>query len=334
MRIHKNNLSRAGHGTAVVALALALAACGSGSSSGDTADGKAGTVRVAMVCGGMTPMAAQIAINANTFPDGLEVKKVCFDSGSDAMQALIGGSLDIFMGSTEHVLSTRAQGLDTRGFAGVNVRAPYALLTSADSNIESVADIEGETVGVTSPGSLADTELKIAASEEDIDYASLKVIGAGSGATMASAIKQGQVAAGMVSEPQRSELLSSGDYRQVWEPEFEYAAIIAVAKDDWVSKNEKSMRAFLEGLNEAATKAEGDPSWGVEAMKKEKFPVSDEVLADAVQRGLTTIPDGLAVSESVYESTTQNLVAVGALDEADVLPFDEVFDLAYIPKAP
>lgn len=313
-----------------LALALATTAC-SGSSSGDQG-GKAGTIRVAMVCGGMTPMTTQIAINADTFPEDLEVKKLCFDSGSEAVQALIGGSLDVFMGSTEHILSTRAQGLPTRGYAAVNNRAPYALLTAADSDIESVSDVEGETVAVTSPGSLSDTELQLAAKDGDVDYDSMKVIGAGSGSTMASAIHNGQAAAGMVSEPQRSELLQSGDYRSVWEPNFEFPSIIAVANSEWVEGNETTMRAFLSGLTSAADKSRADPSFAQAAMKKEGFPVDDKALEAAVKEGLKRIPDGLVISESTYTDTTERLSGLGLIEESDIAPFDEAFDFSYLPK--
>lgn len=332
---HKKGVARAAQSVAAVsAMALALSSCG-GDFSGGAAEGEGGgKFRVAMVCGGMTPMVAQVAINDNTFPEGLKVEKICFDSGSDAMQALIGGSLEVFMGSTEHVISTRAQGLSTRGFAGINGHAPYALLTEASSDVQSVADLKGETVGVTSPGSLADTELHIAAQEYDVDYKSMKVIGAGSGATMASAIKQGQVAAGMVSEPQQSELIASGDYRLIWEPKFDYASIIAVSNADWVAENEDKMRFFLAGLTKAAEMAKSDEEWAVTAMKKEEYPVSDEVLASAVKAGISTIPEDLAVSEAVFDNTTKLLVSVGSLEEADVLPYDEVFDFSYLPEAP
>lgn len=311
----------------VGALALTAAGCGGGGE-----EGGAQKIRVAMVCGGMTPMVAQIALNADTFPDGLKAEKLCFDSGSDAVQALIGGSLDVFMGSTEHVISTRVQGLETKGYAGINNRAPYAMITAADSDIESVSDLKGKTVGVTSPGSLSDTELKIAADEAGVDYDGLKVIGAGSGAPMAAAIKNGQIAAGMVSQPQSSELLASGDYRMVWEPEFDYAAIIAVANSKWVGKHKDTMRSFLEGLHAAAVKAGEDDAWALENVKKEKFPVDDAVLADAVQSGLGSVPDGLVVSESVYDNTTKLLVSTGGLKESDVLPYDEVFDFSYLPE--
>jgi len=312
---------------------LTVGACSGGddAEAGGSAEGL-GTVRVAMVCGGMTPLATMIAIDAETFPDGMEVEKVCFDAGSEAVQALIGGSVDVFMGSTEHILSTQAKGLSMMGYAGINNRAPYALVTAADSDVDSVEDLAGTTVAVTSPGSLSDTELHVAVDDAGVPYDGLSVIGGGSGASMAAAINSGQVSAGMISEPQVSELVASGDYRLVWKPDFEYAAIVAVADPEWVSSNEETMRAFLSGVSDAADQAAGDSSFAVEAMKAEKFPVSDESLTSAVEAGVQDIPEGLVVTEQVYTDTTDVLVGVGVLDQADVGSYDDVFDFSYLPE--
>lgn len=316
----------------VIGLTAALSACnpaapGGGGDGGD----EVGTIRVGMVCGGMTPMSAMLAIDANTFPDDLTVEKVCFDGGSEGVQALIGRSVDVFTGSTEHILSTRAQGLSLRGYGSINNRAPYALLTRADSDVESVADLAGTTVAVTSPGSLSDTELAVAALENDVAYDDISVIAGGSGATMAAAIENADVSAGAVSDPQRSEMLDSGDFREIWTPDFEYAAIVMMADEEWVASNSATMDAFLTGLRDAAEKAAEDPDWAAEVLKEEGFPVSDDVLRLAVDANLEAIPDGLQVTEEVYDETTSTLVSVGALEEDAILPYEDVFDLSHLP---
>ncbi|GAA5143510.1 ABC transporter substrate-binding protein [Nocardioides marinquilinus] len=307
---------------AVIAVVAPLATACS-----DASEGAGGNIaRVGLVCGGMTPMAAQVAINQETFPDDVEVEKYCFDSGADAVKALVGGSLDIFMGSIEHVLKTRAQDLPVKAYAGINNRAPYALVTAAGSDVQSVADLDGENVGVTSTGSLSDTELHQAAGEAGVDYDDLKVVDLGSGSSMAGGISQERVAAGMVSDPQKSQLVASGDYRLVWEPSTDYAAIVAVANTEWVENNESEMKAFLAGLGEAAERTTEDPTFAVEALQEEDFGVDDAVLTDAVSSSTETIPDGLVVTQEVYDETTAVLVDAGVVEEGDVLPYDEVFD--------
>lgn len=300
--------------------------------AGDAAGGEdLGTLSVGLICGGLTPMTAMIAMNAQTFPDGLEVEKVCFDGGSEAVQALIGGSLDVFMGSVEHVVSTRAQGLPTQAYAVINNRMPYWLITPGDSEVQSVADLAGQNVGITSSGSLSDTQLQVAADQEGVAYEEMRVVDAGSGPTMTAALDSGSVAAGMVSDPVLSELIAQ-DYRVLWEPEMEYVSIVALTNSERIAEREPAMRAFLQGLQAAYEQSE-DPEFAVEAMREEGFQVSDEALQEAVERGLTEIPEDLQVDEATYQETVDLLVGVGRVEESEVPPFDEAFNFEWLPTS-
>jgi len=288
-----------------------------------------GTVRVGLVCGGMTPIVAQIAMNTDAFTNaGLEVEKLCFDGGSEGIQALIGGSLDIFLGSFEHVASTRAQGLDTRAFAVINKVFPYWALTKTDAEFQSVADLAGEVVGVTSPGSLSETGLRVAVAEAGIDFEELRVIGAGSGATMRAALDAGQVAAGMVSEPGISELTLSGEYRILWEPTFPYISIVVLGSESWAADHADALTAFLDVLEETAERAGTDTAWALEAMKSEGFEVDDAALEAAVERSLEAVPDGLRVTAEDVQSTSDILIDVGRLEEPITL--EDGFDFTYL----
>lgn len=310
-------------------MSLALAACG-----GESDVGAAGekTIKVGMVCSGITPLTAQIAINAKTFPEGLKTEKICFDAGSEAVQALIGGSLDVFMGSVEHILSTQAQGLPTKAYAGINNRAPYSLLTKADSKVKSVGDLDGKTVGVTSPGSLSDTILRAGAEENNLDYGSMRVIGAGGGTPMQLAIDKGQVAAGMLNDPQATEMVTSGNFRTVWEPKFDYASIVVVSNSKWVAKNGDTMRDFLQGLKDADDKAQADHAFAVKAIEKDGYKVSPEALKIAIEHGLAAVPPEFKVTEEVYASTVDTLMKAGVVKKGAGAPFDQVFDFSYLPN--
>lgn len=288
-----------------------------------------GSINVGMVCGGMTPAIAQIAINTESFaPSGVDVKKLCFDGGSEGVQALLGGSIDVFLGSLDHIASTRREGLDTRGYAVINNEFPYWMLTQTNSPYESVADLSGQVVGVTSPGSLSETGLRASTDEADIAFDELTVIGAGSGATMRAALDANQIAAGMVSQPGIAELTQSGEYRVLWQPEFSYVSIVAIASEGWVADHETQMKAFLGVLQDTAVHAEEDLAWAVEAMATEGFKVEDAALEEAVKETLAGVPSGLAVTADDVAKTSEILISVEKLDEP--LAFDEGFDFSYL----
>lgn len=298
-----------------------------GSEAAEPAD--VGSMEVGLICGGLTPMTAQVALNTDAFAEsGLEVEKICFDGGAEGVQALIGGGIDVFLGSYEHISSTRKEGLDMKGYAVINNSFPYWLLTKDDAELQDVSDLAGETVGVTSPGSLSDTGLKAAALEAGLDYEEMSVIGAGSGAPMKAALDNDQIAAGMVSEPGISELTSDG-YRILWQPEFDYVSIVAIASEGWVAQNEDAMRAFLSTLQETAERMKDDTEFAVEAMEEEGFAVSDEALRSAVEQGIEEVPEGLEVDEAQVQSTADILISVGRA-EAPGLSYDEGFDFSYL----
>ncbi|WP_426247129.1 ABC transporter substrate-binding protein [Nocardioides sp. LHG3406-4] len=317
-----------------VGLTLLLAACGSSGEGDDESAGGGtdlGEVRLGLVCGGVTPLIPQVAMAAKTFPEGLSVKSTCFDGGSEMVQALIGGSVDVVIGSIEYPLSLRAQDLDLKAYAVLENRMPYVLVAPPDSTVDSIDDLEGEKVGITSPGSLSDTELKKAAADAGVAYDSMQVLGVGAGTTAIAALQQGQVAAGMVLQPTLADLLDKG-YTTVWSPDFSFLSITALAKPDWASDHEATMKGFLEGLSTAYDKSEADAGFAVDAMSDSDFAVSDDVLADAVSFTLDMVPPGLTVEEKDYQSTTDVLVDLGLYKESDILPFDEALDFGLLPS--
>ena len=83
---------RATKALAGVALATVLTATGCSSES------ETGAIKVGIVCGGLS-------LAALTIDEGhlgaTKAEQICFDSGSDAVQALSGGSIDAFVGAGE-----------------------------------------------------------------------------------------------------------------------------------------------------------------------------------------------------------------------------------------
>ncbi|WPB88244.1 ABC transporter substrate-binding protein [Streptomyces malaysiensis] len=308
------------------ALLTLLTACSAATGSG----GDATTVRVGNVCGGINP--STIATDAETFPSGTKVKKICFDGGAEALQALIGGSIDVFIGSPEHIVSARSKDLPVRGYAALSRRVPYSLVTKADSGIRGVKDLRDKTVAVTSVGSLSDTELLKAAADADIPYKGLKVINGGVGASIVAAIDKG-AAAGMVSDPQLTQLVHSGKYRVVWKPDFDYVSLVALANTSWVDKHRALMTDYLRGLTTAEDKSRADRSFAVKALAKEKFAVSPGVLDEATAQAIANTPKGLKIDGGVYRKTIDVLVQTGRIPADRVPDFADAFDFSLLKSS-
>ena len=321
-----------------VSLLLILAACGNnnsssgGASSGGSSKAEPATIRVGVVCGGTNQIPVTIGVEQGLFAEaGLNVEKNCFESGADSVQALIGGSLDVNFGSYEHVLRQRANGLDVKAYGNFNNRIGYYLLVKSDSSINSVADLKGKTLGVTKTGSLSDSGLRMILEQENINpERDVEIVSAGSGATMLAALESGKVEAGMITEPNVSQMIDSGSYRLLVDPTFDYVGLVAMAKADWVEKNKDAMKTFLSVLKSIRDRIEAEPRWAAELVIDDYTDVSIDILEQALARWVAGIPSDLVITKEGADAVVASQLELGTISET--VPFEDTIDLSLLPN--
>jgi len=324
----------------VLTIAL-LSACGNNNAAAPTENngGAAGNanqpenvkIRVGLVGGGMTPIIAQIGINDGSYEKaGITIEKQSFTSGADMVQALVGGSLDIVLGSYEHVLRQQKNGLGVKAYGEIYNGVGYSLVVKNDAPFQSLEDLKGTTLAVTKVGSLADTGLREGLKTANIDAdKEVQIINGGSGATMLAAIESGKAAGGMVSEPTISQMVATGNYRVLYDPPYDFAGITVMAKTDWVDKNQDAMKRFLQVSNEVNEHVQKDPASAVEAMLKEFDQIPADVMEIAVKNQLAKVPAGLKVSEEGAKNVTNTQIEAGVLEKE--IPFADTVDLSLLP---
>lgn len=306
----------------VLTVATAVSAGCAGSSDDD-----ASSLKVGIVCGGIS--LAALTIDEGRI-DGVDAEQVCFDSGSDAVAALSGGSIDAFIGAGDHVIRNRIKGLDVKGYAVLSHTPPYSLVSSSAAPVRQVSELAGKTVAVTAPGSLSDTELRRAAAESGLDYDSVRVIGAGTGATMQATIEKGGAAAGMVSDPTLATMLQSGKFTLTWKPEFPYIALAVIAKQSWADAHRDTLAAFVQGARATQERSLGDLPAAVAVAKKQAPGLDQTILDEVVETTLEQAPQGLEVPESTYADTVALLEEVGQVDKGKAPSFGDAFDFSLL----
>ncbi|XID94578.1 ABC transporter substrate-binding protein [Paenibacillaceae bacterium WGS1546] len=320
----------------LVLMVALLAACGNSTSEPSPSGGaagpdEAGTIRLGLVGGGMTPMIAQIGLSDGSYEQaGIRIEQNDFTAGADMIQALVGGSLDIALGSYEHVLRQQQNGLGVKAYGEIFNGVGYSLVVKKDAPYESLQDLKGTTLAVTKVGSLSDTGLREGLAEAGIDpEKDVQLINGGSGATMLAAIESGSAAGGMVSEPTISQMLASGNYRILYDPPFDYAGIVIMAKTDWVAKNEELMKLFLKTTAEINERSQQDASGAVDAMAKTFNQIPRDVLESAVANQLAKVPEGLEVTKDGADYVQKTQLDHGVLKQE--IPFEETVDLSLLP---
>ncbi|MPW19129.1 PhnD/SsuA/transferrin family substrate-binding protein [Paraburkholderia sp. CNPSo 3157] len=147
--------------------------------------------------------------------EGLDVTLEDFAGGSKALEAVVGGSADVGAGAYEHTIFMQAKGQHYRAFVLMG-RAPQiavAVTKEKAGTLKTLADFKGAKVGVSAPGSSTDLVLTVALRKAGVQRSDISVIGVGSGATVISAVSNGQVDALSNVDPMMTKLQRSGDIK-------------------------------------------------------------------------------------------------------------------------
>lgn len=146
---------------------------------------------------------------------GVDVELINFKGGSQALQAVIGGSADVVSGYFDHCVNLAAKNQSLEAFVTYDRYPGLVLVVSPQhtKTINSVKDLAGKNVGVSAPGSSTDFFLKYLLSKAGVDPGSVGVVGIGLDATAIASMEQGRVDAAVMLDP--SVTLLQGKYKDL-----------------------------------------------------------------------------------------------------------------------
>ena len=150
--------------------------------------------------------------------EGLTVRISDLRGGSEALAALMGGSVDIVTGFYEHTVRARAQG---KHLVMVTLfdRYPGLVLMVGKRHfdqVRTIRDLVGKPVGVTAAGSSTDQLVKYILRQNNLDAQAIPVVTGGI-ATMMAALQQDHVWAGVTVDPLASKLERDGIARVLYD---------------------------------------------------------------------------------------------------------------------
>jgi NitT/TauT family transport system substrate-binding protein len=167
------------------------------------------TIRMAV--GGQTQfiyLPLTLADKLGYFKDeGLSVQISDLRGGSEALAALMGGSVDMVTGFYEHTIRAQAQGKHLVLVALFDRYPGLVLLVGKQhqNEVHSIKDLVGKPVGVTAPGSSTDQLVKYLLSRNGLEPQSIPVVTSGV-STIVAALQQDRVWAGVTLDPVASKL--------------------------------------------------------------------------------------------------------------------------------
>lgn len=295
----------------MVAAAMALTGCNSAAPSNQTASDESGEVTIGI--GGQTLLSylpTTLAQQLGYYEDeGLDVKLQDLQSGSDALTGMIGGSTDVTCGYYEHTIQMQAKNQDIKSFVTM-LKLPGLVLAASPGNsdeIDSVKDLEGKTVGVTSPGSSTDFFLKYLLSKAGMDPNSVSVTPIGSGATAVAAMENDKVSAAVMLDPAVSQLEKrAGDLKILSDLRTEqgaqdvygvtsYPAAVLYTKTAFLDKNPETAQKLTHAITRTLDWISQHSGEEIAAKMPEQYAAGDaELYARAIDNAKPTFTrDGL-----------------------------------------
>jgi NitT/TauT family transport system substrate-binding protein len=158
--------------------------------------------------------------------EGLQVTISDLRGGSEALAAMMGGSVDMVTGFYEHTIRAQAQG---KRLVMVTLfdRYPGLVLMVGKKHVDhvrTIKDLVGKPVGVTAPGSSTDQLVKYLLRQDGLDPHSIPVVTGGI-STMMAALEQDLVWAGVTVDPLASKLERDGIAKPLYDTRTEKGTV-------------------------------------------------------------------------------------------------------------
>lgn len=185
---------------------------------------------IQMAVGGQTQfiyLPLTLADRLGYFKDeGLNVNISDLRGGSEALAAMMGGSVDMVTGFYEHTIRARAQGKRLVMVALFDRYPGLVLMVGKQhtGQVHSIKDLIGKPVGVTAPGSSTDQLVKYILRRNNLDPQAIPVVTGGI-STMLAALEQDRVWAGVTVDPLASRLDRDGIARVLYDTRTEQGTV-------------------------------------------------------------------------------------------------------------
>jgi NitT/TauT family transport system substrate-binding protein len=135
-----------------------------------------------------------IALNKGFFKEeGIDLNSIDMFSGTKALQALVGGSVDVVQGSYENTIKVQQQGVILTCL-GTFTRLPGLVLVKTkrgEATIHSLADLKGKNIGISAPGSSTHTFAASILQQAGLSTKDASFISVGIGASAMAAVVSG-----------------------------------------------------------------------------------------------------------------------------------------------
>lgn len=258
---------------------------------------------------------------------GVNAELTIYRSGGEAVEALAAGAADMITGLVSQMATGRKRGVDAKIVAlGVDANTGWKLLVAKDSPIQSVAEVAGKKVGITTAGSLSDFMALWSRAHYGIEFDSVPVGGGG----LVPNLLAGNIEAAVVYSPLSFEMLQAGQAREL----VDYATAIPphltvgwATTDTLIAEQKDLVRNTLKALYGAVAYMRDHRESAIDIIAQIngiKTPIATQEYEETFLK-LST--DGVFTMEQT--EVAMELARVGGF--TDLAPAEEIVTMDFIP---
>lgn len=216
--------------------------------------------------------------------------------GTKAIQALLGGSVDVAAASMPDAVQLAVEGRDVRGFLLLYTRptAALAVTPSLSSTMRTVRDLKGRTIGVSAPGSASHHILNFLLVSNGLSPDAVSTVSVGMSASSVAALERGSVDAAVLlgsaiavferRQPRQTFLvdLRTPAGAQVFGSEV-FPSLGLMAKESWLRANADTARRLVRAVTQGMQWVRERPAEQVRDMIPEASRMTAEADLHAIR---------------------------------------------------
>ncbi|WP_240648213.1 ABC transporter substrate-binding protein [Pararobbsia silviterrae] len=281
-------------------------------------------VRIGLIGTNESQLPILIAIDKGYFKDEhLDVETENFSGGGVAVQAFVGGSIDLASFATDHALLLNSRGTQTRFLIGIDRYITHTLVVPIGKGYVGLASLKGKKIGVTAPASYSDNVLRWSLLKAGINPdRDVTIVSVGDGNTAKAALLSGRVDAVMAStpdvldyqinDPGKTEILY--DWRKI---PHSGQAVIGLQK--WITAHPDAARGVARAVLKAEQTVQTDPD-EVRKIIRKQFPNQTDAYIDAYAK---IVPDLLSKDGRISKGGYLKMVEIMQTIEPSAKPIDQ-----------
>ena len=201
--------------------------------------------------------------------------------GANGMSALLSGQVQIAQVGASEVVSAVANGSDLVASGNLSSVLPYVFIVSPEIN--SIDDLRGKQVGISSVGGSADIATRLSMMHYGLDPdKDITILAMGTLQNRTAGLQNGAIQAAPANPPDSIVLQRQGfkPLFDIADLHFPAAAAVIVAQRNWVNDHKDLFQAWNDAIVESIALAKAKPEVGVPVMKKYLQSEDDELVKE------------------------------------------------------